>query len=60
MVGGKDGWILNHSENYNTWSQHKRLQINNFVCRSAPPSQFMSQKYTKEKLHKKQDLLSEK
>ncbi|PHT72992.1 hypothetical protein T459_23777 [Capsicum annuum] len=31
MIGGKDGWIPNPSENYNTWSQRMRFQINDSV-----------------------------
>lgn len=30
-VGGKDGWVLNPSVDYNTWSQHMRFIINDSV-----------------------------
>ncbi|KAH0774543.1 hypothetical protein KY290_011680 [Solanum tuberosum] len=38
-VGGKDGWVLNPSVDYNTWSQHMRFIINDSVCKSSPSSQ---------------------
>ncbi|KAK8519128.1 hypothetical protein V6N13_017629 [Hibiscus sabdariffa] len=27
-VGGKDGWVVNPSENYNHWAQRMRFQVN--------------------------------
>ncbi|TMW94302.1 hypothetical protein EJD97_010463 [Solanum chilense] len=30
-VGGRDGWVLNPSVDYNTWSQHMRFIINDSV-----------------------------
>ncbi|XP_044501642.1 early nodulin-like protein 1 [Mangifera indica] len=27
-VGGKDGWVLNPSENYNHWAERMRFQVN--------------------------------
>ncbi|PIN18345.1 hypothetical protein CDL12_09005 [Handroanthus impetiginosus] len=28
IVGGKDGWVLNPSENYNHWAERLRFQVN--------------------------------
>ncbi|KAL8510209.1 hypothetical protein ACS0TY_017138 [Phlomoides rotata] len=28
VVGGRDGWILNPSENYNNWAERNRFQVN--------------------------------
>uniref|UniRef100_A0A5B7AWV4 Phytocyanin domain-containing protein n=1 Tax=Davidia involucrata TaxID=16924 RepID=A0A5B7AWV4_DAVIN len=28
IVGGKDGWVLNPSENYNHWTERMRFQVN--------------------------------
>ncbi|KAL6553460.1 hypothetical protein OROGR_007302 [Orobanche gracilis] len=28
VVGGKDGWVLNPSENYNHWAERNRFQVN--------------------------------
>jgi hypothetical protein len=30
-VGGTDGWTLNPSENYNSWSGRNRFQINDVI-----------------------------
>ncbi|KAA8523918.1 hypothetical protein F0562_010341 [Nyssa sinensis] len=28
VVGGKDGWVLNPSENYSHWAEKRRFQVN--------------------------------
>lgn len=31
-VGGKSGWVLNPSENYNHWAGRMRFQVNDTLC----------------------------
>lgn len=32
-VGGRDGWVLNPSENYNHWAERRRFQVNDTLCK---------------------------
>lgn len=32
IVGGKDGWVINPSENYNHWAGRLRFQVNDTLC----------------------------
>lgn len=32
-VGGRDGWVLNPSENYTIWAQKNRFQVNDTLCK---------------------------
>lgn len=31
-IGGKDGWVLNPSENFNRWASRNRFQVNDTLC----------------------------
>ncbi|XWS54160.1 hypothetical protein CRYUN_Cryun10bG0065600 [Craigia yunnanensis] len=31
-VGGKDGWVVSPSENYNHWAERNRFQVNDTLC----------------------------
>lgn len=33
VVGGKDGWVVNPSENYNQWASRNRFQVNDTLCK---------------------------
>lgn len=33
-VGGKDGWGLNPSENFNHWAERNRFQVNDTLCKN--------------------------
>lgn len=33
IVGGKDGWVLNPSEDYNHWAGRNRFQVNDTLCK---------------------------
>lgn len=33
-VGGKDGWTLKPSENYNHWAERMRFQVGDTLCKS--------------------------
>jgi hypothetical protein len=33
LVGGKDGWVLNPSENYNHWAERNRFKVNDTLCK---------------------------
>jgi hypothetical protein len=33
FVGGKDGWVLDPSENYSHWAERNRFQVNDTLCK---------------------------
>lgn len=37
FVGGKDGWTLNPSENYNQWAGRNRFQISDTIGNNNIP-----------------------
>lgn len=36
-VGGRDGWVVHPSEDYNQWAGRNRFLINDFLCESVAP-----------------------
>lgn len=34
-VGGRDGWVLNPSANFNQWAERMRFQVNDTIGKST-------------------------
>ncbi|KAK6132665.1 hypothetical protein DH2020_033581 [Rehmannia glutinosa] len=58
IVGGRNGWVLNPSENYNHWSGRMRFQVNDTLCQFLLLNHalFLFSGFVKEKSNKKLNL----